>query len=75
MSKFKEDILAGSGCASSPDIDPVDDFLEKCGGCVLCKYHLNTSTNFQSTVTNEKFSLPKDKHGIKIACTTKMLFI
>ena len=69
--KFNKDILNGSGCASSPDIGDPDDELKACGGCMLCKVHLNKSTNFKSAVTNETFSLSKQNHGIKVACTTK----
>ena len=69
--KFNTDILQGSGCASSPDQGLNDDDLKTCGGCMLCKVHLNTSTIFKSTVTNETFSLPKGNFGIQVASTTK----
>ena len=69
--KLKTHLITGSGCASSPDIAPTYDELKSCGGCMLCKIHLNTSATFQSTLTLENFSLPSHKYGIENACTTK----
>ena len=68
-SQYKRNVT-GSGLASSSDHGSNDD-LKTCGGCMLCKIHLNTSSIFKSTVTNEKFCLPKNNYGIKVACTTK----
>ena len=69
--KFKEEILNLSGCASSPDHLDANDDLKKCGGCMLCKLHLDTSTKFTSSVTNETFTLDEKSSNINVACTTK----
>ena len=69
--KFKEEILNSSGCASSPDHLDANDDLKKCGGCMLCKLHLDTSTKFTSSVTNETFTLDEKSSNINVACTTK----
>ena len=69
--RFNQELLNGSGCASSPDNDLNDDDLKTCGNCTLCKFHLNKSTIFKSTVTNERFSIPKGNFGIDNACLTK----
>ena len=69
--KFNQEILKLSGCASSPDHLTKDDDLKKCGHCMLCKLHLNTSTKFTSTVTNETFSFDKEHSNINVACTAK----
>ena len=68
---FNKDKLLESGCASSPDICALDDDFTTSCGCTLCKEHLNTSTVFKSTVTEEIFSLPSHKHGILTPCKTK----
>ena len=70
--RFKYELLTGSGAASTPDDGLNVDDLKTCkNGCMLCKTHLNTSTVFKSTVTNQTFSLPKGNYGIDVACTTK----
>ena len=69
--KFNLNTLNESGCASSPDISSHVDDLKFCNNCTLCREHLNKSTIFHSTVTNESFSIPDHRFGIEIACTTK----
>ena len=71
MNSFKKDVLLSSGCASSPDHSIMDDKLEACGGCTFCREHLNTSTKFKSTVTQEQFSITDSGTTFDIACTTK----
>ena len=68
--RLKKEVLSGSGCASSPGI-LIDDNLRSCGKCQFCLLHLNSSTSFKSTVTNDSFSLTKSSHDIEIACKTK----
>ena len=71
MSRFKYDILEGSGCASSPETQQTSaEDLKTCGKCVLCKYNLNKSSIFTSTVTGESFSVPHYRN-IHEACRTK----
>ena len=69
--KLNMDILTGSGCASSPDNLSLDDDLNTCGNCILCKENLITSTTFTSTVTNDRYSILDKDFGIEIACETK----
>ena len=73
--KFKEEILNLSGCASSPDHLDTNDDLKKCGGCMLCKLHLDTSTKFTSSVTNETFTLDKKVLTLTLHALRRMLFI
>ena len=66
--RLTKEKLIGSGCASSPD-NRIDDDLSACGKCQFCKLHIDPSTSFKSTVTNDSFSL--SKHAVTTACKTK----
>ena len=68
MDKLQEK-LKGSGLASSPEIGPDVD-LNSCGRCTFCKDHINTKTNFKSSVTNKQFTL-ENSSAISVACETK----
>ena len=68
--RISKEKIVESGCASSPGIGTSED-LRSCGNCQFCKLHLNPSTSFKSTVTNDSFNLDKSSHDINLACKTK----
>ena len=71
--KLKQEVLTGSGCASSPDI-LIDDDLSACGKCQFCTLHLNPSTSFKSTVTNDFFPWPNRAMISKLHVKLRTLF-
>ena len=59
-----------SELASSSESGSVADLIP-CGGCVFCRTHLNTSTNFRSSVTGKQFTLSSNEIPNTLACTSK----
>ena len=72
--RLTKEKLNRSGCASSPDPLSNTELLNACGDhkqCRLCELHLNTSTKFRSSVTNDTYNISSTNHGIGLACHTK----